>query len=95
MFVDKLISSYQEEIFHTIKNDWFLITVSDGQGVNMMTAAWGSLALCGTNQYSILLYEILVIPIIYWNMQPHSPVRFFQMNIKTSSLTVGVIVEKM
>jgi flavin reductase (DIM6/NTAB) family NADH-FMN oxidoreductase RutF len=45
MFVDKLISSYQEEIFHTIKNDWFLITVSDGQGVNMMTAAWGSLGI--------------------------------------------------
>lgn len=45
MFVEKSISSYNERIFHTIKNEWFLITVQDGDTVNMMTAAWGSVGI--------------------------------------------------
>jgi len=45
VFVNKSISSYQERIFHTIKDEWFLITVKDGEKVNMMTAAWGSVGI--------------------------------------------------
>lgn len=45
MFVEKSISSYNERVFHTLKDEWFLITVLDGEKVNMMTAAWGSVGI--------------------------------------------------
>ena len=45
MFVDIPIASYQEKIFHAMKDEWFLITLKDGENVNMMTAAWGSIGV--------------------------------------------------
>ncbi len=45
MFTEKSILSYKENIFTSMKDDWFLITVASGDEVNMMTAAWGSIGV--------------------------------------------------
>ena len=45
MFTQVPVSTFEHKVFSLIKDQWFLITASDPDHINPMTAAWGSVGI--------------------------------------------------